>query len=137
MKENSVVAMCPKCSKIDVFSSQAGKVHRIEGKKYEQHMCPLCWEHYLARTYGFYSILRFHGDNFVEQMESILEITPEHCTGFIQQVKDSVSEKELLKIVQNIHGDVNPLTNEEYEKMLDSSLIITEDLWELLQEDEF
>ena len=118
-------------------SAQITKVYRLNGKKYEQHICPYCGELYLARTFGVYSILRFHGDNFAEQMESILEITPAHCDSFIQQVKDCVTEEQLLKVVRNMHGDeIVPLTKEKYNKMLDVSLIITEDLKMLMEEEE-
>lgn len=137
MLQKEVVSMCPKCSKKDKFISQITKVYRLNGKKYEQHICPYCGELYLARTFGVYSILRFHGDNFAEQMESILEITPAHCDSFIQQVKDCVTEEQLLKVVRNMHGDeIVPLTKEEYNKMLDVSLIITEDLRMLMEEEE-
>ena len=134
MKENKVVAMCPKCSKIDVFVSSSTNKRRVRGQKYELHSCPICGEYYLAHTFGYYSILRFHGDNYIEQMESILEITPEHCESFIQQVKDCTTEDSLLKIVQNMHGDVKPASNQEYEKMLDTSMLITEDLREQIEE---
>ncbi|MDE7422101.1 MAG: hypothetical protein K2N51_00125 [Lachnospiraceae bacterium] len=137
MLQKEVVSMCPKCSRKDKFVSQITKVHRLDGKKYEQHICPYCGEFYLAHTYGLYSILRFHGDNFAEQIESMLEITPAHCESFIQQVKDCATEEQLLKVVRNMHGDeIVPLTNEEYDKMLDTSLIITEDLRELIEEEE-
>ena len=134
MKQNKVVSMCPKCSKKDQFISIASNNRRFEGKKYELRTCPVCGERYLARTYGYFSILRFHGDNFMEQMESILQITPEHCDGFIQQVKDCNTESQLLKVVQSMHGDVKPMTNEAYDKMLDCSLILTEDMLALLEE---
>ena len=70
----------------------------------------------------------------MEQMESILQITPEHCEGFIQQVKECNTESQLLKVVQSIHGDVKPMTNEAYDKMLDSSLMLTEDMLEVLED---
>lgn len=137
MLQKEVVSMCPKCSRKDKFVSQVTKVHRLNGKKYEQHICPFCGEMYLARTFGVYSILRFHGDNFAEQIESMLEITPAHCDSFIQQVKDCMTEEQLLKVVRKMHGDeIKPLTNEEYDKMLDTSLILTEDLKEMIAEDE-
>ncbi|CDE43346.1 unknown [Clostridium sp. CAG:411] len=134
MKQNKVVSMCPKCSKKDEFISVSSNKRRYGGRKYELRTCPVCGERYLARTYGYFSILRFHGDNFMEQMESILQITPEHCEGFIQQVKECNTESQLLKVVQSIHGDVKPMTNEAYDKMLDSSLMLTEDMLEVLED---
>lgn len=138
MLQREVVSMCPKCSRKDKFVSQITNVYRLNGKKYELHICPFCGEMYLALTFGAYSILRFHGDNYTEQIDSILEITPpKHFESFVRQIKDCVSEEQLLKIVRNMHGDeVKPLTNEEYDKMLDESLILTEDIKELIEEDE-
>ena len=137
MLQREVISMCPKCSRKDKFVSQITNVHRINGNKYELHICPFCREMYLARTFGVYSILRFHGNNFVEQMESMLEITPAHCESFIQQVKECVTEEQLLQVVRNMHGDeITPMTNEEYDKMLDVSLFLTEDLRAMIEEEE-
>lgn len=137
MLQKEVVSMCPKCSKKDKFVSQSTKVYRLDGKKYELHICPYCGERHLARIFGEYSILRFHGNNFIEQAESILEITPAHCESFIMQVKECTTEEQLLKVVRSMHGDeIVPLTNEEYDKMLDVSLMLTEDLKELIEEEE-
>lgn len=133
MKENKVVSVCPKCSKMDIYHSVSANRRRLNGKKVELHTCPVCGERYIARTYGYYSILRFHGDNFMEQLESILEITPKYCEVFIQQIRECSTEEQLLKVVQNMHGDVVPLSNEEYRKMLDVSIIMTEDVYEQLE----
>lgn len=137
MLQKEVVAMCPKCSRKEMFVSQITNIHHVNGKKYEVHICRYCGEMYLARTFGKYSILRFHGDNFVEQMESMLEITPMHCESFIQQVRDCMTEEQLLNAVRNMHGDeIKPLTNEEYDKMLDVSKFLTEDMKEMIEEEE-
>lgn len=137
MLQKEVVSMCPKCSKKDRFISQVTQVHSLNGEKYEQHICPYCGELYFARIFGVNSILRFHGDNFAEQMESLLEITPPHCESFIQQVRDCTTEEQLLKVVRNMHGDeIVPLSNEEYDKMLDVSMILTEDIKEMIEEEE-
>lgn len=136
MIEKKVISMCPKCSTEDQFSSQASKVCWLDGEKYEVHICPICGEQYLAHTYGYYSILRFHGDTFEEQVASILEITPSHCHSFIQQVNECTSKESLWNVVKNMHGDkAEPLSNEEYEKRLDTSIILTEDIKEKIQMD--
>lgn len=132
-----VVAKCPKCSKEEKFSSHRKNIRYLNGERYELHTCPICGERYLARTFGFHSILRFHGDDFGEQLSSILEITPntEHWQGFLQQVHECTDEKNLLKVIRNSHGDnVKALSNAEYSGFIDRSLIITEDLWEQLEE---
>lgn len=134
MKENKVVSICPKCSNMDTYQSVSANKRILDGQKVELHTCPICGERYIARTYGYYSILRFHGDNFMEQMESILEITPKYCEAFIQQIRECSTEEQLLKVVRNMHGDVTPLSNEEYEKMLDVSMIMTEDIYERLED---
>lgn len=127
--------MCPKCSKKDKFPTQITNVKKINGKKYELHICPICGEMYLARTFGYYSILRFHGDNFQEQLDSILEITPKHCESFIQQVQECITTEQLLKVVSSMHGEgIEPKSNAEYDEMLDTSLILTEDIKELIEE---
>lgn len=128
MRESKVVSMCPKCSKIDVYASSNSKKRYIDGEKYQLHNCPICGERYLAKTYGYHSILRFHGDNFVEQMESILEITPSHFESFISQLRECETEERLLAVVQSLHGDVKPMSKQAYLNMVDQSLIITEDL---------
>lgn len=133
MKENKVVSVCPKCSSTNIYQSVGSNKRILDGQKVELHTCPICGERYIARTYGYYSILRFHGDNFMEQMESILEITPEYCEAFIQQIRECNTEEELLKVVQNMHGDVSPLSNEEYEKMMDVSILMTEDVCKKLE----
>lgn len=134
MLEKKVVSMCPKCSTIEQYTSQLGKVCRLDGNKFEKHTCMICGEQYLAHTFGYYSILRFHGDSFEEQVESILEITPSHCESFIQQVKMCTNKEELRRIVQNMHGDnIEPLSNTEYEKRLDTSIMLTEDVKEKIQ----
>lgn len=134
MNQNKVVSMCPKCSKKDQFISVPSNKRRFEGNKYELRTCPFCGEYYLAHTYGYFSILRFHGNNFMEQMESILEITPEHCESFIQQVRECNTEEQLLRVVQSMHGEVKPMTTEQYNAMLDCSLILTEDMLDRLEE---
>lgn len=133
MKENKVVSVCPKCSKMDIYQSVSANKRILDGQKVELHTCPVCGERYIARTYGYYSILRFHGDNFMEQLESILEITPKYCEAFIQQIRECNTEEQLLKVVQNMHGDVVPLSNEEYRKMLDVSIIMTEDICDRME----
>ena len=67
-------------------------------------------------------------------MESILEITPEHCESFIQQVRECNTEEQLLRVVQSMHGEVKPMTTEQYNAMLDCSLILTEDMLDRLEE---
>lgn len=134
MNQNKVVSMCPKCTKIDTYSSVPANMRRMGDKKYELHTCSICGERYLAHTFGYHSILRFHGDNYLEQMESILEITPEHCENFIQQVRECNTDSELLKVVESMHGDIEPKTTEEYNQMLDTSLLITQDVWEQIEE---
>ena len=69
----------------------------------------------------------------MEQLESILEITPKYCEAFIQQIRECKTEEQLLKVVQNLHGDVVPLSNEEYRKMLDVSIIMTEDICDRME----
>ena len=128
--------MCPKCSSEDQFSSQTSKICWLDGQRYELHTGPICGEQYLAHTFGYYSILRFHGDTFEEQVASILEITPSHCHSFIQLVHECSSKESLSKVVKNMHGDkIEPLTNEEYVKQLDSSIMLTEDIKEKIQSD--
>ena len=134
MHQNKVVSMCPKCTKIETYSSVSSIIRRMDGTKYELHTCSVCGERYLAHTFGYYSIRRFHGDNFVEQLESVLEITPEHCEKFIQQVKECDTDSELLKVVASIHGEIKPKTTKAYHQMLDTSLLITEDVWEKISE---
>lgn len=136
MRKGKVVAMCPKCCRKDVFETVGVNRRLLKGEKYEIRICPFCGERYLAKTYGYNSILRFHGDDFMEQMESILEITPKHCENFIQQVKGCNETGELLRVVQSMHGDVKPMSTAEYEQMLDTSLLLTEDLYEQLTERE-
>ena len=134
MMEKKVISMCPKCSSEDQFSSQTSKICWLDGQRYELHTCPICGEQYLAHTFGYYSILRFHGDTFEEQVASILEITPSHCHSFIQLVNECSGKESLTKVVKNMHGDtVEPLTNDEYEKMLDTSIMLTEDIKEKVQ----
>ncbi|MBQ5561138.1 MAG: hypothetical protein IIT46_15380 [Lachnospiraceae bacterium] len=135
MRESKVVSMCPKCSKIDTYPSSRSRRRYLDGQKYEIHTCPICGERYLAKTFGYHSILRFHGDDYMEQLESILEITPSHFDSFIQQLKDTNTEEQLLSVIHGMHGDVKPITTKEYEKMLDCSLILTEDLWEKIEMD--
>ena len=136
MMEKKVISMCPKCSSEDQFSSQTSKICWLDGQRYELHTCPICGEQYLAHTFGYYSILRFHGDTFEEQVASILEITPSHCHSFIQLVHECSSKESLSKVVKNMHGDkIEPLTNEEYVKQLDSSIMLTEDIKEKIQSD--
>lgn len=133
MRKNSVVAMCPKCTKKDIFPSLSSNRRIYNNEKYELHVCSVCGERYLAHTYGLHSILRFHGDDFMEQMESIIEITPEHCTEFIHQIKECDTEEKLLQAVRRMHGDISPLSNEQYDKMLDTSLLLTEDVLEQIE----
>lgn len=128
METNAVVAMCPKCSKVDIFASVRGNKRKVKEQKYEIHTCSICGERYLAHTLGYYSILRYHGDDFLERKESILEITPKHCENFIRQVNECEREEELESIIRGMHGEIQPLSNEAYHKQLDQSIFITDDL---------
>lgn len=134
MMEKKVISMCPKCSTEEQFSSQSSKICWLNGERYELHTCPICAEQYLAHTFGYYSILRFHGDTFEEQVASILEITPSHFHSFIQLVHECSNIESLGNIVKNMHGDkIEPLTNKEYANLLDSSVMLTEDVKEKIQ----